>query len=66
MVTPGWATTARFASSVTVGDFVKTVSVFALSQEVAVEMAPLAARLARYEELEGHARAAEIRLQKGD
>ncbi len=58
--------TARFASSVTVGDFVKTVSVFALSQEVAVEMAPLAARLARYEELEGHARAAEIRLQKGD
>jgi histidinol dehydrogenase len=58
--------TARFASPVTVGDFLKTISVFALSQDAAVELAPLAARLARYEGLEGHARAAEIRLRKDE
>jgi histidinol dehydrogenase len=40
--------------------------VFALSQDAAVELAPLAARLARYEGLEGHARAAEIRLRKDE
>ena len=58
--------TARFASPVTVGDFLKTISVFALSQDAAVELAPLAARLARYEGLEGHARAAEIRLREDE
>ncbi len=58
--------TARFASPVTVGDFLKTISVFALSQDAAVELAPLAARLARYEGLEGHARAAELRLRKDE
>lgn len=58
--------TARFASPVTVGDFVKTVSLFALPEAVAAELAPLAARLARYEGLEGHARAAELRLRKDE
>lgn len=54
--------TARFASPVNVNQFLKTVSLFALSEDVAGGLAPLAARLARYEGLEGHARAAEIRL----
>ncbi len=54
--------TARFASPVNVTHFQKTVSLFALSEETAGGLAPVAARLARYEGLEGHARAAEIRL----
>ena len=54
--------TARFASPVNVTHFQRTVSLFALSEETAGGLAPVAARLARYEGLEGHARAAEIRL----
>lgn len=58
--------TARFASPVTVNDFMKTISLFNLSQELSLKLTPLAARLARYEGLEGHARAAEIRIPNDD
>lgn len=53
--------TARFASPVGVRSFLKTVSVVRLSAERAAALAPAAARLARAEGLEGHARAAERR-----
>ncbi len=53
--------TARFASPVGVRSFLKTVSVVRLSAERATALAPAAARLARAEGLEGHARAAERR-----
>ncbi len=53
--------TARFASPVGVRSFLKSVSVVRLSADRAVELAPAAARLARAEGLEGHARAAERR-----
>ena len=53
--------TARFASPVGVRSFLKTVSVVRLSADRAASLAPAAARLARAEGLEGHARAAERR-----
>ena len=53
--------TARFASPVGVRSFLKTVSVVRLSADRAAALAPAAARLARAEGLEGHARAAERR-----
>ena len=53
--------TARFASPVGVRSFLKTVSVVRLSADRASALAPAAARLARAEGLEGHARAAERR-----
>ena len=55
--------TARFASPVGVRSFLKTVSVVRLSADRAAAMAPAAARLARAEGLEGHARAAERRAR---
>jgi histidinol dehydrogenase len=58
--------TARFASPVNVTHFQKTVSLFALAEDAAGALAPVAARLARYEGLEAHARAAEIRLPEGE
>ncbi len=53
--------TARFASPVGVRSFLKTVSVVRLSADRAASLAPAAARLARAEGLDGHARAAERR-----
>ncbi len=53
--------TARFASPVGVRSFLKTISVVRLSADRAAALAPSAARLARAEGLEGHARAAERR-----
>ena len=53
--------TARFASPVGVRSFLKSVSVVRLSADRAAALAPAAARLARAEGLEGHARAAERR-----
>lgn len=53
--------TARFASPVGVRSFLKTVSVVRLSADLAAALTPPAARLARAEGLEGHARAAERR-----
>ncbi len=53
--------TARFASPVGVRSFLKAVSVVRLTADRASALAPVAARLARAEGLEGHARAAERR-----
>jgi histidinol dehydrogenase len=55
--------TARFASPLSVTDFVKRVSVIGLSSRRLAEIGPVAARLARAEGFEAHARAVEIRLR---
>jgi histidinol dehydrogenase len=54
---------ARFASPLNVWDFVHIVSLVALSPLAAAKIAPTAARLARAEGLDAHARAAELRLK---
>jgi histidinol dehydrogenase len=54
--------TARFASSLSVADFIKIVSVIGLSARRLAQIGPVAARLARSEGFEAHARAVEIRL----
>jgi len=53
--------TARFASPLSVADFVKITSLIALGPGEARRLAPLAARLARSEGLDAHAAAAEAR-----
>jgi histidinol dehydrogenase len=55
---------ARFASPLNVWDFVHIVSLIALNPQTAVKIAPTAARLARAEGLDAHARAAEMRLEE--
>ena len=57
------ARTARFSSPLSVDDFVKTISVVGLSRERLAEIGPVAARLARAEGFEAHARAVEVRLR---
>jgi histidinol dehydrogenase len=52
---------ARFASPLNVWDFVHIVSLIALDPATTAEIAPLAARIARAEGLEGHARSADLR-----
>ena len=54
--------TARFASPLSVEDFVKRTSFAALTPNAFRALAPALARLARLEGLEGHARSAEARL----
>jgi histidinol dehydrogenase len=54
--------TARFASPLSVDDFVKITSVVGLPPARLAEVGPVAARLARAEGLEAHARAVEARL----
>ncbi len=53
--------TARFASPLNLMDFVRLISIVALEEKTARELAPLAAQLARAEGLEAHARAADRR-----
>ncbi|HOG45144.1 MAG TPA: histidinol dehydrogenase [Anaerolineae bacterium] len=53
--------TARFASPLSVADFVKITSVIALAPAEARRLAPIADRLARFEGLDAHAAAAEAR-----
>jgi histidinol dehydrogenase len=55
---------ARFASPLGVWDFVKHTSVLRLGRSALAAQAPAIARLARAEGLEGHARAAELRLRE--
>jgi histidinol dehydrogenase len=57
--------TARFSSPLSVRDFVKIISVVGLSRERLQQIGPAAARLARAEGFEGHARAVEVRLDPG-
>ena len=55
--------TARFSSPLSVDDFLKITSVFALSARQLAELGPVAARLARAEGLTAHAAAVERRLR---
>lgn len=55
--------TARFSSPLGVYDFVKRTNVIEISATGARALAPIAARLARGEGLEAHARSAELRAQ---
>ena len=54
--------TARFASFVNLRDFQKVVPVVGLGPELVARIGPAAARMARAEGLEAHARAIEVRL----
>lgn len=53
--------TARFSSGLCIDDFVKKTSVIYYSEEMWEEQYPKVARLARLEQLEGHARSVESR-----
>jgi histidinol dehydrogenase len=54
---------ARYASPLTVSDFLKVTSVVALNDADLERLGPSAARIAHAEGLSGHARAIEIRLE---
>jgi histidinol dehydrogenase len=54
---------ARFASPLNVWDFVHLVSLIALNPATTAQIAPLAARIARAESLEAHARSADCRTR---
>jgi histidinol dehydrogenase len=56
--------TARFASALSVQTFCKKTSIIAASKGFATGSAKAVARLARLETLEGHARAAELRIKE--
>lgn len=58
------ARTARFSSPLSVDDFIKSISVVGLSRARLQEIGPVAARLARAEGFEAHARAVDIRLNR--
>jgi histidinol dehydrogenase len=53
---------ARFASPLNTWDFVHIISLIALNPATTAQIAPLAARIARAEGLEAHARSADCRL----
>jgi histidinol dehydrogenase len=53
---------ARWASPLSVNDFLKIMSLVAVSDEVTQQLGPAAARIARAEGLTAHARALEVRL----
>ena len=54
---------ARFASPLNVWDFVHIISLIALNPATTAQIAPLAAKIARAEGLEGHARSADCRTE---
>ncbi|MCX6065702.1 MAG: histidinol dehydrogenase [Chloroflexi bacterium] len=55
---------ARYASPLNVWDFVHIISLIALNPATTAQIAPLAARIARAEGLEAHARSADARVNK--
>ncbi len=55
---------ARFASPLNVWDFVHIISLIALNPATTAQIAPLAARIARAESLEAHARSADARVNR--
>ena len=57
---------ARFASGLSVYDFLKRTTTLACDARGFAALGPAAATLARAEGLEGHARAVEIRLRARD
>jgi histidinol dehydrogenase len=56
--------TARFASALSVRDFVRVTPFLNLGEQTLLDIGPAAARLAGIEGLEGHAAAAELRLKR--
>ncbi|MEE8443579.1 MAG: histidinol dehydrogenase [Dehalococcoidia bacterium] len=56
--------TARFASYLGADQFIKRIPVVALEADVVRRLAPAAASIARAEGLTGHARAAEMRMER--
>ena len=56
--------TARFASGLSVYDFMKRTTLLGCNAESFDVLAPAAARLARAEDLVGHARAVEVRMRQ--
>ncbi len=57
--------TARFASGLRAADFVKVMSVVEMDEAAARSLAPAVSAIARSEGLIGHARAVEVRSEKG-
>lgn len=58
--------TARFFSPINVAEFTKVISVAAANRRAIEELGPATIALARAEGLTGHARAIELRLERGD
>ena len=55
---------ARYTGGLSVGKFIKTLTYQRLSRAATETVAPVAARISRLEGMEGHARTADIRLEK--
>ena len=55
---------ARYSGGLNVGKFIKTLTYQKLTPEANRVMGAVASRISRYEGMEGHARAADIRLRK--
>jgi sulfopropanediol 3-dehydrogenase len=55
---------ARYSGGLNVGKFIKTLTYQKLTKEANRTMGAVASRISRYEGMEGHARAADIRLRK--
>lgn len=55
--------TARYSSGLSVGKFIKTVTYQKVNTEANRKIAAVASRISRVEGMEGHARAADVRLQ---
>jgi len=55
---------ARYTGGLSVGKFLKTVTWQRMSREANRRIAPVCARISRAEGMEGHARSADVRLQK--
>ncbi len=57
------SSTARFYSPLGVHDFVKRTSIVGMSKKAVLELGPKAAKIARAEDLEAHARAVDYRIK---
>jgi sulfopropanediol 3-dehydrogenase len=55
---------ARYSGGLNVGKFIKTLTYQKLTKEANRTIGAVASRISRYEGMEGHARAADIRLRK--
>ncbi|HDR14789.1 MAG TPA: histidinol dehydrogenase, partial [Desulfobacteraceae bacterium] len=56
--------TARYSGGLSVGKFIKTVTYQKLTTEANRKIAAVTSRISRLEGMEGHARAADVRLKK--
>jgi sulfopropanediol 3-dehydrogenase len=55
---------SRYTGGLSVGKFLRTVTWQRMSREASREVAPVCARISRAEGMEGHARSADVRLEK--